>query len=60
MQEYWIIDPAYQNMEVYTLEDTKYTSLCLLDGEENLTFKSNIFTDLKIEWTQVFQANSQV
>lgn len=57
VKEYWIVEPSYQNIFIYTLVDGKYQLLTTVDGEENHEIKSMVLPDLKLTWKEVFIKN---
>lgn len=53
VQEFWLIDPHYEEIEIYVLQNNRYELLSaatILEGE----LKSRIFEELKIKLTDIF------
>ncbi len=50
--EYWIADPEYKIIDVYSLENNAYTMDCF--DIECANFGSKILTDIKIDMAKVF------
>lgn len=53
VQEYWLVDPQYEAIEIYTLQNNRYelfSAATTLEGE----FKSAIFDGLSINLTDIF------
>lgn len=53
VKEFWLIDPQYEEIEIYTLQNNRYELLSAattLEGD----FKSALFEDLAINLTDVF------
>ncbi len=53
VQEYWLVDPQYEAIEVYTIQNNRYellSAVTTLEGE----FKSTIFDGLSIHLDAVF------
>jgi len=51
--EYWLVDPKYSTIEVYTLDDNKfelYNASTALEGE----FKSSLFSSLTLDLKKIF------
>jgi Uma2 family endonuclease len=54
IKEYWIIDPQYQDIEIYTVQNGRYelySSVTMVEGE----LKSTIFEGIAINLTELFE-----
>ncbi|MFN3851018.1 MAG: Uma2 family endonuclease [Spirosomataceae bacterium] len=54
VKEYWIIDPQYQDIEVYTIQNNRYellSGVTMFEGE----FKSNAFEGIQIDLKGLFE-----
>jgi Uma2 family endonuclease len=54
VKEYWIIDPQYQDIEIYTVQNGRYqlySSVTMVEGE----LKSTIFEGLTINLAELFE-----
>ena len=57
VKEYWIVNPASQNIEVFSLIDGSFVSLGLFNEKEGVeTVQGNLFQGLQIELKTIFQA----
>lgn len=55
VKEYWIVNPATQTIEIFTLENQTYTSLGLFNENEGEKYVAGqLFPDLKIELKTIF------
>lgn len=55
VKEYWIVNPATQTIEIFTLENQTYTSLGLFNENEGEKYVvGQLFPDLKIELKTIF------
>ena len=52
VREYWIVDPADKSVQVFLLEDGRYTAKDLFTDED--TMKVNVLEDCVIELSRVF------
>jgi Uma2 family endonuclease len=52
VREYWIVQPAYDNILVYTLQDGKFAPQPVLFSDEEVS--PHCFPDLKIDLNEVF------
>ena len=52
VSEYWIVDPPSKSIEVYTLENQRYTLLDIFEIEGKM--KSILFSDLDLDVKEVF------
>jgi Uma2 family endonuclease len=52
VREYWIVDPADKSVQVFVLEDGRYTAKDF--GTAGDTVKVNVLTDCTIDLSQVF------
>ena len=53
IQEYWIIDPQYQDVEIYTIENNRYelySGVTMFEGE----LKSKVLEGIVLELTDIF------
>jgi Uma2 family endonuclease len=56
VKEYWIVNPATQTIEVFSLIDDQYESLGLFNEKEGQkTVQGNLFPDLSIELSEIFR-----
>lgn len=55
VQEYWIVDPNYQIVEVYLLEDSRLRLNRAYSGDEEVSV--HLFKDLTINLEQIFEKN---
>jgi len=53
VQEYWIVDPQNETLEVWVLKDEKYQLYHRAKNDQNL--KSYLFRDLKIDLIWIFK-----
>ncbi len=55
VKEYWIVNPATQTIEVFSLAEGKYVSLGLFNEKEGTEkVGGNLFPDLQIELNSIF------
>lgn len=52
VKEYWLVDPNNKTIEVYTLQNSRYTLFSLSDAEDKL--KSALLPDLEIPLADIF------
>lgn len=52
VKEYWIIDPAHEIVDVYTLENERYTHSGVYTKDEII--KVNLFDDLSVDLKHIF------
>jgi len=56
VKEYWIVNPASQTIEIFSLMDDKYESIGLFNEKDGVeTVQGNLFPDLKIELKTIFK-----
>ena len=56
VKEYWIVNPASRNIELFSLSDGCYVSLGLFDESEGVeTVHGNLFPELEIELKTIFK-----
>ena len=57
VKEYWIVNPASQNIEVFSLIEKRFVSLGLFNEKEGEKFvKGTLFPELQIELEAIFRA----
>ena len=56
VKEYWVVNPASQNIEIFSLIDRNFISLGLFNEKEGVeTVQGNLFPELKIELKSIFK-----
>lgn len=56
VKEYWIVNPATQTIEVFSLREDKYVSLGLFNEKEGAaTVEGTLFPELQIELKTIFR-----
>jgi Uma2 family endonuclease len=53
--EYWIVDPLALTVEVFVLENGKYTNFCFAEVNVKNTVKSQVLTDFELDITTIFE-----
>jgi Uma2 family endonuclease len=56
VKEYWIVNPASQNIEVFSLIEGRYESIGLFNEKEGQkTVQGNLFPEMQIELKAIFE-----
>jgi Uma2 family endonuclease len=53
VKEYWLIDPQYEEIEVFVLENNRYESFSAATSDEGV-LKSKIFERLELNLKEIF------
>ena len=57
VKEYWIVNPATHNIEIFSLIDTRFVSLGLFnENEDTEKVQSKLFPELQIELKTIFSS----
>ncbi len=52
IKEYWIVDPSYNSVEIYALQDNRYKLFSF--GAENEKVKSSVLKNIELEVSSIF------
>lgn len=52
VQEYWIVDPAYQSVEVHVMENNRYQLFAFAEAKGKIT--SSVLPNFALEVSKIF------